>query len=151
MRTLLPILAVVALSACNGPTEPQSPDVVGYFTLMVVDGRPLPVATDSDHRRLLGRDLLINSDGSFDERVVTSEFINGQLIETSTVTSGAWTGAPHMLLLTRFSTAESIEAHVSGAWLEIIEDGRSYGFQLDPSAGGDRDRKMVLDLRASPR
>jgi hypothetical protein len=66
MRRIALFIAVLALAACNDATSPNG-SAVGSYSLRTINGNSLPY-TFSDGSVLVSDQLILNSDGSYNEQ-----------------------------------------------------------------------------------
>ena len=145
-RIAMALLAVVT-TACGGLTEPTDPKVVGNFSLVSVDGHPIPAAPVLNGPLILGRRIEIRDDGTFTDRRRFIATENGVPVEVVEALHGEWVGHPQALrLVVRLDDEEIVrDAFVYGPWLEIAEEEGVWEFHLEMSAGTKRgiDREAV--------
>ena len=146
MRTRLALaILAVALTACTGPTEPTDDIVVvGNFTLISVDGLPVPATTTVGGDLILGRRIEIRADGTYTDQTRSIAYQDGRPMEVRETVHGSWVGHPQLLRLVPKDEEEYKDAWVYGPWLEIDETDGTWAFHLEFSGGS----KFQVDREA---
>ncbi len=143
-RTISQIVGMstlLALIACGGQSVTSPVNVTGTYVLRSINGQALPGSLSRDAARtieVVGGDLSITAEGSFNGRSVIRETVRGNPpVTREEIAAGRYTVSDSTLRLTNTATASTTAVDVRGDILRYISDlGNVYEWQRVFVAGG---------------
>ena len=92
MRTLVVLMAMLTLSACNGRSSEADHQVDGPYTLLSVNraGLPLDLGDDTTTFVVTRAQLVLSPDGQWSQTLTGTTTENGQTVPKVVVEGGQW-------------------------------------------------------------
>ena len=132
MRRLVLALSAASLLACGDSSGPEVSSAVGTWSLVTINGSPLPytaVLIQPTYRLEILSDVFVaTSNGTFTETFTTRETENGTVTTTTETDNGTWSQTGNTVTIV-YADGTTSTATISGNSITLSEPGLVLVFQ----------------------